>query len=83
MGAQQKSHRIWLESDDYGALRHLTLCRDAWRCQVCGKASQLEIHHIEFRSSLGDDSLENLITLCATCHAAPQAPDNLRAVSTF
>jgi 5-methylcytosine-specific restriction endonuclease McrA len=75
MGAQQKSHRIRLERYDYGALRQLVLCRDAWRCQVCGKASQLEIHHIEFRSSLGDDSLENLITLCATCHADRHAND--------
>jgi 5-methylcytosine-specific restriction endonuclease McrA len=67
--ARQKHHRIRLEGDDYRALRQLVLCRDAWRCQACGKASQLEIHHIEFRSSLGDDSLENLITLCAACHA--------------
>jgi 5-methylcytosine-specific restriction endonuclease McrA len=69
IGAQQKNHRIRLEGDNYGVLRRLVLCRDAWRCQVCGRASQLEIHHIEFRSSLGHDSLENLITLCAACHA--------------
>jgi hypothetical protein len=28
----------------------------------------LHMHHIEKRSKLGDDDLDNLITLCATCH---------------
>jgi 5-methylcytosine-specific restriction endonuclease McrA len=28
-----------------------------------------EVHHKEFRSHAGDDSEENLITLCVKCHA--------------
>ena len=28
------------------------------------------LHHIRFRSALGDDDLENLITLCSGCHRA-------------
>jgi len=31
--------------------------------------SNLEIHHQEFRSQSGDDSEQNLITLCSACHA--------------
>ncbi len=31
--------------------------------------SNLEVHHQAFRSQSGDDSEENLITLCAGCHA--------------
>ena len=31
--------------------------------------SNLEIHHKQFRSHSGHDSEENLITLCAKCHA--------------
>jgi predicted HNH restriction endonuclease len=31
--------------------------------------SNLEVHHKQFRSQSGDDSNENLITLCAACHA--------------
>ena len=30
----------------------------------------LEIHHRKFRSQSGDDSEENLVTLCAKCHAS-------------
>jgi 5-methylcytosine-specific restriction endonuclease McrA len=31
--------------------------------------SNLEVHHKQFRSHSGDDSEENLITLCTACHA--------------
>jgi 5-methylcytosine-specific restriction endonuclease McrA len=30
----------------------------------------LEVHHKQFRSHSGHDSEENLITLCASCHAS-------------
>jgi len=29
---------------------------------------QLQVHHKEFRSHSGNDSEENLITLCVRCH---------------
>ena len=45
------------------------LRRDGWRCQSCGTMTNLEAHHREFRSQSGPDSEENLITLCAACHA--------------
>ncbi|MBZ5686242.1 MAG: HNH endonuclease [Acidobacteriia bacterium] len=32
--------------------------------------SNLEVHHQQFRSRLGHDSEENLITLCSACHAS-------------
>jgi 5-methylcytosine-specific restriction endonuclease McrA len=53
----------------YESLRQQILRRDGWRCQSCGTMSNLEVHHREFRSHSGSDSEENLITLCAACHA--------------
>jgi len=35
-----------------------------WKFQNCGRGNQLQVYHLRFRSALGDDSLENLITLC-------------------
>ena len=58
-----------LDPASYENLRQLVLRRDGWRCQSCGTMSNLEVHHHEFRSHSGDDSEENLITLCAACHA--------------
>jgi len=54
----------------YESLRQQVLHRDSWRCQLCGTMSNLEVHHKEFRSHSGDDSEQNLITLCSACHAS-------------
>jgi 5-methylcytosine-specific restriction endonuclease McrA len=53
----------------YESLRQQIFRRDGWRCQSCGAMSNLEVHHKQFRSHSGDDSEENLITLCSECHA--------------
>ncbi len=58
-----------LDPLSYESLRQQILRRDGWRCQSCGTMTNLEVHHREFRSRSGDDSEENLITLCAACHA--------------
>lgn len=52
----------------YRELRKRILDRDGWRCQHCGSLSNLEVHHIQFRSRLGNDEESNLITLCVSCH---------------
>jgi hypothetical protein len=67
--ARPRPPRLRLDPISYGALRQQVLRRDGWRCQSCGTMSNLEVHHWEFRSHSGDDSQENLITLCATCHS--------------
>jgi 5-methylcytosine-specific restriction endonuclease McrA len=64
-----KLKRLRLDPESYEILRQKVLRRDGWRCQACGTLSNLEVHHKEFRSQSGDDSEENLITLCADCHA--------------
>jgi 5-methylcytosine-specific restriction endonuclease McrA len=65
-----KRERIQLDTEVYHQLRREVLQRDAWRCQNCGSREDLQVHHKQFRSQSGDDSDENLITLCATCHSA-------------
>ena len=64
-----KRPRLQLDHQSYERLRKQVLRRDDWRCQYCGSSSNLEVHHREFRSHSGDDSEENLVTLCAECHS--------------
>ena len=64
-----KRTRLRLDRELYEQLRNQVLRRDGWRCQSCGSISNLEVHHREFRSRSGNDSEQNLITLCVTCHA--------------
>jgi 5-methylcytosine-specific restriction endonuclease McrA len=61
--------RFRLDPDAYHKLRTEVLERDGWRCQYCGGSDRLQIHNIRSRSLLGDDTEENLITLCADCHS--------------
>ena len=66
----EKPRRVRLDAEAYHALRWKILERDAWRCQRCGFISGVEVHHIQRRSQLGDDSEGNLIALCSDCHRA-------------
>jgi 5-methylcytosine-specific restriction endonuclease McrA len=64
-----KSPRVRLDANSYRTLHRQVLERDGWRCQLCGRMQNLEVHHLEFRSQSGSDEEQNLITLCAECHA--------------
>jgi 5-methylcytosine-specific restriction endonuclease McrA len=68
--ARPKRARLRLDPEPYNQLRYQVLRRDGWRCQSCGTMSNLEVHHKELRSHGGDDSTQNLITLCTECHAS-------------
>ena len=61
---------IRLEESEYQQVRERVLRRDGWRCQFCGSMTNLEVHHQEFRSHSGNDTEQNLITLCHECHSA-------------
>jgi len=69
-----KPTRLRLDPASYESLRQQILRRDGWRCQFCGTVANLEVHHKQFRSHAGDDSEENLITLCASCHEEIHSP---------
>ena len=64
-----KSTPLRLDPASHESLRQQVLRRDGWRCQGCGAMSNLEVHHRQYRSRSGDDSEDNLITLCTRCHA--------------
>jgi 5-methylcytosine-specific restriction endonuclease McrA len=64
----KKVKRIQLGKQAYRRLLKRVLERDGWRCQKCGSLKDLQVHHQTYRSRQGNDSLANLVTLCAYCH---------------
>ena len=71
--ASPKQRRVRLDADSYKHLRQQVFERDGWRCQSCGRTTQLQVHHLQFRSRSGEDAESNLITLCAQCHERAHA----------
>ncbi len=79
------------DPNDYGhgwsRLRDAVRLRDDYRCQVCGAVEsgnrQHDVHHKEpfrqFRSLVEANRMDNLVTLCPTCHHKAEA--NLRMKS--
>jgi 5-methylcytosine-specific restriction endonuclease McrA len=66
---RSKTPRLKLDATSYRELHQQVLKRDGWRCQACGRMQHLQVHHLKLRSHSGGDVEQNLITLCAECHA--------------
>jgi DEAD/DEAH box helicase domain-containing protein len=64
-------------------VRKAALERDGHRCQVCGAGEPLDVHHKQplrsFRSYAEGNTLENLISLCPTCHRRAEAVVAMRS----
>lgn len=61
----------------FGGQKNIVLERDKYTCQSCGNSKKLIIHHIDGSGARRErkidiqktnNSLENLITLCESCH---------------
>lgn len=65
MSAAQKA--IYLSSPEWQTKRQAVLQRDNYCCQVCNSTINLQVHHIRY-NSLGDEPLEDLVTLCEKHH---------------
>lgn len=55
-------------------LRAQALLRDGHRCRNCGTVDGLHVHHLVELHHGGRDTLENLVTLCDTCHHGAHGP---------
>ena len=59
-------------------IRKAVILRDKCRCMECGKSNCiLEVHHIKPKRLNGSNTLENLITLCKSCHQKTEGNEEL------
>jgi len=65
----RKRYDRYLNSTTWAAKRKLVLERDGRRCQKCQSTGPLHVHHLTY-DRIGHELLEDLQTLCKTCHAA-------------
>ena len=66
---------LWSEKQEYlksihwKQLRRIVLMRDNNTCKQCGCTKSLNVHHITYKR-LGDESIDDLVTVCRNCHQA-------------
>jgi group II intron reverse transcriptase/maturase len=53
---------------DWAETRLGVLARDDYRCTHCGGRDNLHVHHVRPRRKGGTNQMDNLQTLCETCH---------------
>ncbi len=61
------SYNEYLQSSIWDEKREDVLLRDDYTCQSCGDTQGLHVHHITYKR-LGNERMEDLITLCDRCH---------------
>lgn len=63
-----KGGKVTYRGKGWRSIRTIVIRRDGSKCQICGSKKQLQVHHITPYRYTQDNSLKNLITLCAKCH---------------
>ena len=54
--------------DELALMRPVVVSRFAGQCHICNDPGTA-VHHRKLRSQGGDNSLDNLLLLCDSCHA--------------
>jgi 5-methylcytosine-specific restriction endonuclease McrA len=61
-------YRQYLQSSpQWDDLRRTALYRAGYRCERCGKAAPLQVHHLNYRN-IFNESQADLQALCFSCH---------------
>lgn len=55
------------ENKDWQAVKVAVKARDGSQCRCCLSKNNLHVHHLTY-ANLGNERLEELVTLCETCH---------------
>lgn len=68
MTERQKEYQKYLQSDHWKSLRLQALTRDGFKCTSCGSFNNLQGHHIRYRPDWYSGVVEDIQTLCDSCH---------------
>lgn len=61
------NYEEYLQSDYWDSIKNQVLERDDYRCRLCNSNKKLKVHHRTY-NNLGQEKLEDLLTLCGKCH---------------
>lgn len=61
----------------WARIKRRVLDRDGHRCQKCGTAAPLQVHHKQPVEDGGSHALDNLLSFCRGCHVAHHRAERL------
>lgn len=77
----QMCYDDYLQTSVWKELRYQRLNIDFYRCAKCGTAINVEVHHLKYPEIWGEENVDDdLITLCARCHAEAHKYDLIKEV---
>jgi 5-methylcytosine-specific restriction endonuclease McrA len=62
------NYQEYLKSARWRKLTDERKALDGYRCRVCNGGANLQVHHRTYQN-IGNETLDDLTTLCAECHA--------------
>lgn len=61
------AYRTYLKTPEWDGRRRQALYDAGYRCERCGAASPLDVHHLTYRN-IFNEAPEDLQALCRPCH---------------
>ena len=69
---QSDFYKNYMRSDAWAQKKQQRMQIDDYSCVMCGRSKDhcrtLQVHHISYRRLGNEDVLEDLCTLCGSCH---------------
>jgi len=65
----------YLDSDVWRWKREAKVKKVGRKCEACGRAHRLHVHHKRYPRVLGNESMKDLEVLCIYCHAERHSKD--------
>lgn len=62
------TYEEYIVSPAWKAKRAIALARDCFRCRLCDSPDDLEVHHRSYGRAFGEETTDDLTTLCRLCH---------------
>ena len=63
------TYQEYIDSEEWAILRKEALYWANYACEHCGWLENLDVHHIRYRGSWGNEKVSDLQVLCRRCHS--------------
>jgi len=75
------NYHEYIKSDTWKRTCKAKLKSVGYKCEMCGSAMNLNVHHITYKN-LGHEELDDLLVVCKNCHKKLHAEDLKRKEKT-